>query len=322
MSVKINKGNRRIIGFAGRKRCGKSFLSETICEYHKTTDGRPVVIATIATALKELCAELLGMSVEEMLAIKDNGTTFNVVIDDKWINKIHDVTGISILNIKSVVEHKNIIHDVRETLQFIGTDIIRKFYPDFHIDQTIKKIKESPDNAVVILDDVRFPNEISPLAELDSEVFFIVRPSCLDVSNHASDTSLRWQMFPFENVLGNISDAKTFADGFMEYYTKGVRNEKAFVCKQDVCGSGNGDPMFGYTETITNLDKEVVDAIIDENKYLIGKYTEGVLDFESRWLLDSSIVEKVISAQSLDDIQEISPICNPLIIENLKMYMS
>lgn len=53
-------------------------------------------------------------------------------------------------------------------MQFIGTDIIRKFYSDWHIDQLINEITLS-DEEFIIIDDVRFPNEVEALQKSEGK---------------------------------------------------------------------------------------------------------------------------------------------------------
>lgn len=307
-----NQRCRRVIGFAGRKRSGKGLLTEAICKYHEEKGDRPVVIATIAGALKELCANLLGMTVEESLAIKDNGTILDITMDDSWAESISNVTGIDYENVKKEIDKKKTVRDVREILQFIGTDVIRKYYPDFHIDEAIKKIKASPENAIVVVDDVRFPNELDALAKVDADVFFITRPSCLDITNHVSDTSLHWFDFSIENVLSNRVDAETFVKGFMLWYEKGERDERAFASRQKECVDLEyGDYRFAMIDT--DYAMPVIQNILKQNQDVIGGYTNGTMKFIPETSIDREYKLDVMGIQKA--------ISNPLIIENLKMFM-
>lgn len=312
---------RKVIGFAGRKRSGKGLLTEAIHRYHEERGDRPVVTVTIAGALKELCADLMGMTVEESLSIKDNGTVLNIIMDQNWVDRIHQATGISKENIKKEVDSKKTLLDVREVLQFIGTDVIRKYYPNWHIDEAVKRIESSPDDSVILVDDVRFPNELEALEKLNADVFFIVRPSCLDVTNHSSDTSLTWTDFDINYVLSNKADANTFVRGFLSWYTEGKKTSDAFAALQKQCFDLDyGDAYFGTNKVSANSvfrknnpEIETIKHVINQNKDIIGGYCDGTLVFTP--------VTEVDREYKLDVMGKQTKISNPLIIENLKMFM-
>ena len=73
---------RKLIGFAGRKRSGKSCLSKMLVEEENA------IIITIADYLKYLCCDLMNLSYEELNYKKDNGYTFDVVPDERWFKII------------------------------------------------------------------------------------------------------------------------------------------------------------------------------------------------------------------------------------------
>ena len=52
-----------------------------------------------------------------------------------------------------------------------------------------------------VIDDVRFPNERKMIEELGGTCWFIIRPKLDNVSNHLSETALKWQ--EFENIIVN-----------------------------------------------------------------------------------------------------------------------
>ena len=61
--------NNVIIGFAGRKRSGKSTLAKSI---DKTIENSYVI--SIADNLKFLCADLLCIGIDELNGMMDDGT--------------------------------------------------------------------------------------------------------------------------------------------------------------------------------------------------------------------------------------------------------
>lgn len=168
-----------IISFAGRCRSGKTELAKVCMEhgYQKLYFALP---------LKQLCADLMGKSIDELNTLKNNNTNieFNLHIDRCM--KLATDSGIPFNFIWEICEGKT-IHTVRELLQFVGTDIIRKYNTDWHVNKIREMI--NPDLNYVI-DDVRFPNEKKMIEELGGDCWFITRTTLDNISNHPSETSI------------------------------------------------------------------------------------------------------------------------------------
>ena len=143
----------KIIAFAGRKRSGKGMLAKGMREYSPN-----VVIIAVADSLKLLCCKLLKITYDELTQMKDDGTTFEAKVDDYWVSTIKHEVKISDNIIRNEIGGR-VFTNVREVLQIIGTDLIRKYSPDWHIDKTIERIKSYGDDKIVVIDDVRFPDE-------------------------------------------------------------------------------------------------------------------------------------------------------------------
>ena len=174
------KGNM-IIGFCGRMRSGKTELAK-ICE----TYGYKKLY--FALPLKQLCADILDVSIEALNDAKNKGTDIGLHIDDNICLILSDETGIPIEQVKETCYGKT-MSTVREMLQYIGTDLIRKYNPDWHVNR-IKEMIE-PDTDYVI-DDVRFPNEKKMIEDLGGDCWFVTRTTLDNVSNHESETSITW----------------------------------------------------------------------------------------------------------------------------------
>ena len=119
--------SKTIIGFAGRKRAGKTCLSKYLTEKYNGT------IVTVADALKRLCCDLCGFKdIEELNYYKDKGTTWSFNQEkyaSLWANTIcaqvfGDYTDNQHSEILGLVNEIN-TYNIRELLQFVGTDIIR-----------------------------------------------------------------------------------------------------------------------------------------------------------------------------------------------------
>lgn len=181
-----------IIGFAGRLASGKTELA-TICEkygYEKLYFALP---------LKLLCASLLDTTIEELNVLKRNNNNIDIKVPNDWVTIISEETNISYDDVFNVIGNKT-IHTVRDLLQIVGTDIIRKYNKDWHVQRIKEMIKP---NIKYVIDDVRFPNEKQMIEELNGVCWFVIRPIINNVSNHLSETSLKWQ--DFENIIVNDS---------------------------------------------------------------------------------------------------------------------
>lgn len=204
----------KIIAFAGRCRSGKSELA-TICEkygYEKLYFALP---------LKQLCADILDISIDGLNKAKNEGTDIGLKIDDDICVILSEETGIPLESVKDICYGK-VLNNVREMLQFIGTDLIRKYNTNWHVNKMREMI--NPDKNYVI-DDVRFPNELDLIRELGGDCWFIIRPKIDNVSNHESETALSWKDFG-NKVIINDSSLELFKfkwETFLKDYDKSIK---------------------------------------------------------------------------------------------------
>ena len=92
----------------------------------------------------------------------------------------------------------------REILQFVGTDVIRFFYPEYHCISLMQSVslKEK-----VVISDVRFPNEAEAILSRGGKLVRLVRLSGVEKRNsnssrHLSETALdNWKDWDY--VLKN-----------------------------------------------------------------------------------------------------------------------
>ena len=171
-----------IISFAGRLKSGKTELAK-ICEnygYKKLYFALP---------LKQLCADILDISIDELNNLKTNNTDISLYLGKDICDILSTETEIPYGDVTSCCFDKT-IHTVREMLQFIGTDLIRRFNKDWHVN----KVREMIDKETnYVIDDVRFPNEKKMIEELGGHCWFITRTTLDNISNHESETSITWQ---------------------------------------------------------------------------------------------------------------------------------
>ena len=180
----------KLIGLAGRKESGKSELASICNKYGYET-------LSFATPLKTLIANLLGITITDVNKLKNANNTY--VLQSMDLIFLSKETDIPIEIIKEKCGDKS-FKNTRELMQFIGTDLIREYCSDWHINK-VREIIETNDDKNFVIDDVRFPNERELIESLGGTLWFVIRPKLDNVSNHISETALKWQ--EFDNIIVN-----------------------------------------------------------------------------------------------------------------------
>jgi hypothetical protein len=219
----------RIIGFSGRCRSGKSTLAD-ICEKY----GYKRLY--FALPLKTICAEFLNISIDELNRLKNENIGIDIDISNDAIEYFSEQTKIPIETVQMVIGGKH-IKNVREMLQVIGTDLIRGYNMNWHINKIREMI--NPDKKYVI-EDVRFPNEKEMIEELGGENWFVVRPQLSNISHHISEESLKWQDFG-DNVIINNKSLEYLSvtwENFLLNYDMSVKLRQKLVVDISLKGLG------------------------------------------------------------------------------------
>lgn len=277
------------------------------------------IIITVANYLKYLCCDLINMSYEELIEKKDNGYVFDVVPDERWFKIISKRTQINIDDVKKELENKHIT-TIRELLQVIGTDVIRKYNENWHVNKMIDEIESYSEDKLIVIDDIRFPNEKKAVIERGGEVFFIIRPNVLEVSNHSSETALKWQDFDDRHIIiNNVIGVERFWTEFKLHYKNDfdIFIASSLFLYENESFKINGN--FGY-----NCEKDdfLTDLLSQINKdrlfadYGIIRYTAFSKENAERYIkeVDSGV-------RLIDGTINKFTTYNPLITENLKMYL-
>ena len=201
-----------IIAFSGRIGSGKSELAK-ICQ------NKGFEKLYFALPLKQLVANLIHVGIEDINPLKSVEKKYKFTKKD-YIYLANE-TNIPFETIRD--EMKNVkLNTVRQLLQFIGTDLIRKYNPNWHVN----KIKTMIDkNKNYVFDDVRFPNELKLIKELGGDCWFIIRPIINNVSNHISEISLTWKDFDDKVIIndGNLEKFIYKWTVFFENYDKALK---------------------------------------------------------------------------------------------------
>lgn len=305
-----------IIGFAGRARSGKSTLAQVL----HNEEGYQIL--TIANYLKKLCCKLLGdISLTQLNELKNNDTDITnlLKIDDNFIHIINEATGIGYEVIKNeLINLPYGIPTVRAMLQIVGTDIIRKYYPEWHIAQLVNEIKSLPDDVNIVVDDVRFPNERKEIERLGGIVIFIMRPTMFSmVYNHPSEISLQWFNFMEKRIIINYSNQYEFISNFLEMKANSFRR---MPLKQEKYLESVKDTNHLYGLQYTDIELL---------NYIISNFTENNLINKPSYypyisLTCSNSFQKTIIAMEANikhGGENKIDIIDPFIIENLKLYL-
>lgn len=308
----------KIIAFAGRKRSGKGMLAKGMREYSPN-----VVIIAVADSLKFLCCKLLNRTYDELNQMKDDGTIFEAKVDDYWVSTIKHEVKISDNIIRNEIGGR-VFTNVREVLQIIGTDLIRKYSPDWHIDKTIEHIKSYGDDKIVVVEDVRFPNEKRRIEEIGGDVYFIIRPNYWDVSNHPSEKALKYTDFNDNRIIINEYSKEQMIEYFNAlYFTDEYINEN----ECPILLSAN--PWYSeHVMDITSNDfasrlnrQNIIKKVIEQNKGRALFREKGIITFKSDDADSLTLFRRIIMVGCEGYGCESYSIYNPLTNEILKLYL-
>lgn len=289
----------RILGIAGRCRSGKGSLAD-ICEKH----GYKRLY--FALPLKNMCADFLQISVDELNRLKNEKIELNVDLMDDAVDFFSNETDIQKETVEKVIKGKR-IRDVRDMLQFIGTDLIRAYNMNWHVNKIRQMIE--PDKKYVI-EDIRFSNEKQMVEDMGGDNWFVVRPNIDNVSHHISEESLRWQDFGDKVIINNKSLEyleMTWENFLLNYEKSNDVREKYIV---DISLKGIDKWNSHIDEPFTLLDSLFISPYYflyekkELNKDLIKSFkinerNQAVIEYG-----DSVII-----------------IANPLVIEDLKLIV-
>ena len=270
-----------VIGLCGRLGSGKTELSK-ICEkygYQKLYFALP---------LKQLCADILDISIDELNKAKIENTPIELTINDDICGILSTETEIP-LDITKELCNGKYIHTVREMLQFIGTDYIRKYNKNWHVNKIHEMIDE---NINYVLDDVRFPNEKKLIDDLGGDCWFVVRPKLDNISNHESETSITWKDCWNKVIINNTTLQELLFkwDMFMENYERSCELREAEFNKILENGFNENTSLLSvlsilmlprelFEYTPKYIDKDKIKTItLNEDKSAFIKYNDDTLE--------------------------------------------
>ena len=283
----------------------------------------------MATHLKNLCVDILDIELPDLAPWdlsklnewKNGNKTFSengIVLSEASVEKICETTG---FNYEKVKERCNglVIHNVRELLQGVGTDIIRNINPDWHVWKTLSDIGKLPEDTIACVDDVRFPNELKAFKYAGATSFFIIRGNAENISNHNSETSLSFSNFPDNRIILNFGNENELVKEFLAEYENGFN---CTMCKPifliEYPDYRNVNRKFGQEKT------PLVEEIIRQNKENELFLKEGLItfrnnrDFNLKQVLEQMGISETYRYERKNGRFIIS---NPLAYETLKIHI-
>ena len=285
----------KIIAFGGRIGSGKSVLA-SICQKY----GFEKIY--FALPLKKLVADLIRVKIEEINELKNVEKNYKFTkMDYMFIANQTYIPYDIVYKTMSKIEFKT----VRQLLQFIGTDLIRKYNVNWHVNK-IRKMIDKDKNYVI--DDVRFQNELNLVKELNGDCWFIIRPKIDNVSNHESETSLTWRDFGNKIIINDASlnMFKFRWETFFEHYEKSMEKRNKYAKSECLI------KLYGeITEPLSILD--LLELSIHMFKYKERQF--NCQNIQNITQTDNSTVD----IEYKDGTHEV--IKNPISIEDLKMCL-
>lgn len=200
----------------------------------KTTAAQPLLDLgfskfSFADPLKKLISSLYNLPLEDLYdPIKKQ-----IELDKKLVWDAETAKRLCVLaSIEGELDSTCVeFNSLRHAMQYIGTDVLRKYDDNFHINMALASLDP---NKNYVCDDVRYPNELSALQKLGGYCIFIIRPNYFQISNHKSETSLTW------NMLSHISINKNkeiFVNDIKSFSLKAIKGKKNLKLNTHICNS-------------------------------------------------------------------------------------
>jgi len=200
---------QRIIGLAGKMRSGKGLLANWLNEEYGYS------YFEVADAIKNICVDILDLDNREQLDIlKNNYRKIGMHFTESLCERFAKECNISAEFFKKKMLGKD-IQTVRELLQVIGTDVLRAYDPNWHINRLMDEVMPVvKDGGGAVIADVRFPNEKLAIEGIGGKVYYVKPYAEADKSEHISENSLSESDFNEMYIINNDLDEKALIKEF------------------------------------------------------------------------------------------------------------
>jgi hypothetical protein len=223
----------KIIGFGGKKGCGKDTAGDFLVKNSKEFWGPNITVKKYhyANKLKEFCRDFLKVPSKWLWgtdADKDN-----LVHHILWEDMPHYASlsrNVLVLSTKeeifdlednSYYERPSGPMSVRQILQQVGTEWFRKLRHNIWVEMCFEQInKDGLDFALIC--DVRFPNEVDVIKESGGLAVYLTRS--IGESSHSSETSLDCKNYDWSNFNCVIHNDKMSVFETQQYIVAWLRH--------------------------------------------------------------------------------------------------
>lgn len=158
-------------------------FSEEFCQYASVAIWPFVKSYDFASALKEICISLFGLSYNQCFGTNDEKNTLTKIL---WEN----MPGVT---------DKSGLMTAREFMEYFGTSIMRKIYQNVWIDNCLNRVR-SDNSPLAIITDCRFPDEVDAIHSAGGKVIRLTRD--LFNSQAESETALD-EYSNFDAIIDN-----------------------------------------------------------------------------------------------------------------------
>lgn len=205
-----------IVGFCGKKQSGKStcakyavdFFSNQVITYEHPDGGKgyktlKVAVVPMAGLLKQFCVDVLGLAVADVCG---DDKAKSKLTQYRWEDMPHyeklRPTWLEWLKGKRAPSG---FMTVRQVLQEVGTGIFRQMNMNIWVLAWLRYVKTLSAD-VVLVDDIRFPNEIDFVRAQGGKVIKVLGGHTND--NHVSENSVEDWDEADEFIFGNSHTTK------------------------------------------------------------------------------------------------------------------
>jgi len=108
--------------------------------------------------------------------------------------------------------------NTREKLQNLG-EVLRKYDADFWVKTAMEKIKGLPEDAKIVITDIRYQNEFHLVKDMGGEVIGIKRPGYGAVNDHVSEQNTTTILEHADRTVTNDDTVPTLARCILGDYT-------------------------------------------------------------------------------------------------------
>lgn len=219
----------KLLALAGRKQSGKDSIgqflvnyvnneSQSIAFYRDHNYKLPAKSYWWATPLKEFCIDYLA--VPRTLVYGTNEDK-NCQVEHLTWERFPDQK--LVYDLKNSGLTCNGPMTVREVLQYWGSNILRKAWPDVWTTKCIKDILSDNSVEFATINDTRFPNEVETIHKQGGKAIKLTRCS-FPQDKHISETSLDKENFDWNQFDAVVDNANMSVEQTNQYVLKLVKN--------------------------------------------------------------------------------------------------